>query len=240
MLRRLGIALAVLIVVSAIGLYAAFRYYASAASGDPAFFEAAIVAFEAADLAAPPAPGAIVFVGSSSIRFWDTLEADMAPLPVLERGFGGAHLEHVIHNLDRIVLPYAPKAVVVYAGDNDLAARSGKDVDRVVDDFETLVERLRSTRPDLPIYFITIKPSRLRFDRWPAMRDANERITALAQADPRLAILDIATPMLGAGDAAPDAALFMFDGLHLSEDGYALWTRVIKPRLIADFGAGSD
>ena len=240
MLRKLLIAFVALLVLGGLGLYGFLRYYAGAAQ-DPAFFEDAIVAFETSDRESPPAPGAIVFVGSSSIRFWNSLEEDMAPLYVLERGFGGSHLSHVIHNAGRVVLPYDPSAVVVYAGDNDLASGTGKSVDDVVADFESLVGLLRRDRPALPIYWLAIKPSRLRWDRWPEMSRANDRIAALAETDPHLAILDIATPMLAsAEDGPPSSDLFVLDGLHLSEAGYAMWTETVKARLLADFGTPSN
>lgn len=238
--RRTLTALGVILALGALGLYGTLRYYQTA-SQDPAFFEDAILAFEERDRGEQPAPGAVVFVGSSSIRFWDTLEEDMAPLYVLERGFGGAHLAHVVHNARRIVTPYSPRAVVVYAGDNDLAARSGKTVDRVVADFETLVALLREDRPALPIYFIAIEPSRARWERWPEMQRANERIAALARSDEHLGVLDIAAPMLDAGRGGPPpAGLFMMDGLHLSESGYEVWTEVVRSRLLADLGMQTD
>jgi hypothetical protein len=86
-------------------------------------WEPAITAFETQDRRQPPKPGQVVFAGSSSIRFWHTLAADMAPIPVLNRGFGGAHLRDVLRYADRIVTPYRPQAVVVYAGENDLGSR---------------------------------------------------------------------------------------------------------------------
>jgi len=239
MLRRLSIALAAMIVVGGALLYGALRYYQSA-STDPAYFEDAIQAFEARDRESPPEPGSIVFVGSSSIRFWDTLERDMAPLPVVNRGFGGAHMAHLVYNADRIVTPYAPRAVVVYAGDNDLAAQSGKGVDDVIDDWVELVGLLRADRPDLPIYFVTIKPSRLRWDRWPEMRRANERIEALAAEDEHLTVIDVATPMLEDASGPPPADLFRLDGLHLSEAGYALWTETVRPVLLSDWSRDSE
>lgn len=233
MIRKLLISVVAISVLSVAGLYGYLRYYRSA-SANVTFFEGAIRAFEDADRDAPPEPGAIVFVGSSSIRMWDSLEDDMAPLRVLERGFGGAHLAHLIHNARRVILPYRPHAVVVYAGDNDLAEGTGKTVDDTVTDFETLVGLLRAERPDQPIYFVTIKPSRQRWDRWPQMQEANRRIAALAEADPNLTVLDIATPMLAGGDGPPPDSLFRMDGLHLSASGYAVWTEVIRPQLLAD------
>lgn len=233
MIRRILLGVTIVLALGGVGGWLALRHY-QAASLDPAYFEDAIVAFEEADRARPPEPGAIVFVGSSSIRFWETLEEDMAPLRVLRRGFGGAHMAHLVHNAPRIVVPYSPSAVVVYAGDNDLADGTGKNVDDVVADFEALRALLREASPELPIYFITIKPSRLRWDRWPVMDEANRRMAALADADPHLAVLDIATPMLGEPGEPPPSGLFALDGLHLSQAGYALWTRVVLDRLMAD------
>jgi len=234
MSKRILIGLAAVVVLGGLGLLGALRC-SQAASRDPGFFEDAIEAFEQADRAAPPEPGAIVFVGSSSIRFWHGLESDMAPLRVLNRGFGGAHMSHVVHNAGRIITRYSPRAVVVYAGDNDLADGSGKTVDVVVDDFQRLLDRLHAEQPDLPVYFLTIKPSRLRWDRWPEMDRANRRIEALAADDPHLAVIDVATPMLERG-SPPPAELFRIDGLHLTDAGYALWTAAVRPRLLADLG----
>jgi len=203
------------------------------ASQDPAFFEDEIAAFEAADRAHPPPERPIVFVGSSSIRLWDTLAEDMAPLPVLNRGFGGSQLAHVVHFAERAVLRYRPRAVVLYAGDNDLDARTGKRASDVARDFEAFVGLVHAAVPDARIYYVAIKPSRLRWERWPEMKAANDAIAARCAADPRLAFLDTATPMLATGEP-PARRLFVFDGLHLSAEGYALWTSVVKPRLLAD------
>jgi tetrahydromethanopterin S-methyltransferase subunit B len=206
------------------------------ASGRPGHFESAIVAFENADRADPPPRGGIVFVGSSSIRSWDSLEADMAPLPVIERGFGGSHLEHVIANAHRIVIPYAPRIVVVYAGDNDLAAGSGKTPDVVVADVRRLLEVLRAALPEVEVHFLSIKPSKRRWDRWPAMREANRRIAGLAEEDPAFYYVDVATPLL-AEDGTPRDDVFVLDGLHLNDTGYAAWTRVVRPLLVERYAA---
>ena len=233
-MKRIAIGLGVLVLV-AFGVAALILGYLSRSGADPAFFESEIQAFLDADREKPPEPGQIVFVGSSSIRFWSSLEADMAPLPVLNRGFGGAHLSHVIHEAPRIVIPYAPRAVVVYAGDNDIGA--GKSVDTVVADFEALVQLLHASLPEADVYFLSIKPSRLRFRLWPEMARANARIEALAAVDPRLYFVDVATVLL-APDGTPRKEFFRFDGLHLSAKGYAAWTSAVAPVLHAAYGAG--
>jgi lysophospholipase L1-like esterase len=173
-------------------------------------------------------------VGSSSIRLWDTLAEDMAPLPVLNRGFGGSQLAHVVHFADRAVLRYRPRAVVLYAGGNDLDARTGKRAEDVVRDFEAFVGLVHAAVPDARLYYLSLKPTRLRWARWPEMKRANAAIAALCARDPRLAFLDVATLMLATGEP-PAWRLFVFDGLHPSAEGYALMTSVVKPRLLADF-----
>lgn len=206
------------------------------ASQDAAFFADEIAAFETADREHPPPERPIVFVGSSSIRLWDTLAKDFAPLPVLNRGFGGSQLRHVNHFIDPAVLRYRPRAVVLYAGDNDLDERTGRQAEDVVRDFEAFVRLVHEGVPDARVYFVAIKPSRLRWARWPEMKRANEAIAALCAKGPRLAFLDTATPMLATG-GPPARRLFLVDGLHLSGEGYALWTSVVRPRLLTDLGA---
>jgi lysophospholipase L1-like esterase len=202
-----------------------------------AYWKDAIVAFEEADRAAPPDAGAVVFTGSSSIRMWKTLERDMAPRRVLNRGFGGAHLEHVNTYASRIVLPYAPRAVVIYAGDNDIAA--GKDAERVVDDFDRFTAIVRQGASGAPILFVAIKPSRLRFEQWLTMAAANAAIAKRCAEDPLLHYVDIATPMLAQADPGepPPRELFLLDGLHLSDAGYAIWTDAMRAALELALGA---
>ena len=114
---------------------------------------------------------------------------------------------------------------------------AGKSPETVVADFEALVARVRRSLPDLPVYFITIKPSRARWESWSRMADVNARIAKIAAHDAGLTVLDIGAPMLAlGGDEAPPAHLFWIDGLHLTDEGYALWTETIRPQLLADLG----
>jgi hypothetical protein len=211
----------------------AYFYYMAGVAEDPAFFESAIRAFEEADRERAPEAGGIIFVGSSSIRFWSTLDEDMAPLPVLNRGFGGAHFIHVVHNTPRIVLPYAPRAVVVYAGDNDIGA--GTSVEGVVGGYREFVRLMHEALPDTAIYYLSIKPSKLRWKLWPEMSEANAEIEAIAQSDPRLHYLDVASPLLDAR-GRPRDDVYLLDGLHMNAAGYAAWTAVVRPVLLEAFG----
>jgi len=229
-LRALG-ALALLVIV-AVTYFVFFGSTMTTAE----FWESEIEDFEAADAERFPEQDLVLFVGSSSFRLWSTLEEDMAPLRVLNRGFGGAHMSHVLHFADRIIAPYAARAIVLYVGDNDIGA--GKTPDEVERDFRSLVAHVRLTQPDVPFYFVTIKASRLRWELWPVMTEANDRIKAIAATDPLISVIDVSAPMIERGGGGePPSELFRFDGLHLSAEGYALWTSVIKPQLVKDLGA---
>jgi len=162
--------------------------------GTAEFWEDQIEAYEAEDVARFPDKGLILFTGSSSIRLWSTLEADMAPLGVLNRGFGGAHMAHVVHFADRIIEPYEARAIVVYVGDNDIDA--GKTPEAVAADFRALVSQVRASQPTVPIYYLTIKASRLRWALWPVMDEANGLIGEIAAGDPLIHVIDVSAPMI--------------------------------------------
>jgi lysophospholipase L1-like esterase len=200
----------------------------------PEVWEDAIAAYEADDAESPPDSGSIVFVGSSSILFWTSLADDMAPLAVLNRGFGGSLMAHATHFAARIVQPYQPSAVVLYAGDNDIAF-GGLSPDCTLADFDAFVAEIRGVAPDLPIYFISIKPSISRWERWSEMRRANELIAARTETSSSLHFIDVSEAMLGE-NGEPLQSLFIEDGLHLSREGYELWTSIVRQVLIADLG----
>ena len=175
-----------------------------------------------------PAPfrrGGVLFVGSSSIAMWKTRER-FPMLPCVNAGVVGAHVANVNEQLSRLVLPSAPKVITFYAGDNDIAA--GKSPERVLADFRVFLGRVEDRLSQTRIVFISLKPSLQRAALWPKMRRANELVRDLTKAHPRLSFADVATPMLD--DAgAPRRELFIADGLHLSAEGYSLWTAVVTP-----------
>ena len=192
---------------------------------DPHRFDDAIAAFEAADKASMPAPGKVLFLGSSSIRRWDTARA-FQEIDSINRGFGGSQTSDCIYFFDRIVLPYKPKVIVLYEGDNDIGA--GKSTEQVVKDFQTFAKQVRVKLPGTKIVYISIKPSIKRASLWNKMENVNQEVQTMAAISKGLYYADIATPMLATG-SPPDESLFAKDGLHLSDKGNALWASAIDP-----------
>ncbi|MCC6229146.1 MAG: hypothetical protein IT432_07970 [Phycisphaerales bacterium] len=197
------------------------------------WYEPEIRAFEAADRASPPAPGHVLFIGSSSIKFWKSLGADMSPLPVLNRGFGGSKTREVLSVFDRIVTPYQPSVIVYYCGDNDLGT-DNTDSQSAADGFIDFDQRCRSHWPNVRVIYIPIKASIARWSNWPAMQRANSLVREYCSRTPGAIYVDTVTPTLTAG-GTPDPSLFESDGLHINAKGYELWTRVLKPAVLAAY-----
>ncbi|HXT38557.1 MAG TPA: SGNH/GDSL hydrolase family protein [Candidatus Angelobacter sp.] len=191
-------------------------------------WESEIRAFEAADRTSPPPTGAVLFIGSSSIRLWKSLAQDFPGFKVLNRGFGGSQIADSTAFADRIVLPYKPKVIVLYAGDNDIAA--GRSPEQVLADFKAFVNKVRGGLPRARIVFLSIKPSPSRWQFVEKIRAANNLVENFCNHEKRLAYIDVFNPMLGR-DGSPRAELFGEDKLHMNAKGYALWTSIIRPRL---------
>lgn len=203
---------------------------ADSPAADPKGFErweSSIAAFEKQDQENPPPKGGILFVGSSSIRGWD-LDEYFPNLPVVNRGFGGSQVADSVHFADRIVLPHRPRIIVLYAGDNDVAA--GKSPQQVFADYKRFVETVHAALPKTRIVFIAIKPSLKRWSLWEKMREANGLVEEKTRADKRLEFVDVAKPVLGS-DGKPIPEIFKSDGLHLNAQGYKLWTSLLMPYL---------
>ncbi len=198
----------------------------SAAAQDPRY-EKEVAAFEALDRGNPPPKGQIVFVGSSTIVDWDAARY-FPDLRIINRGLWGSALIDSTRLVDRIVLPYEPRLVVVYAGDNDIDG--GQTSEDVTVQFERFVRTIHARLPQTRIVFIGIKPSPSRWLTIDRARETNERIRTLAGRDDRIAYLDVDGPMLG-WDEKPRRELFLADGLHLSAQGYQLWTTLLRPLL---------
>jgi len=193
-------------------------------------WEKEIAAFEAADAKSPPAKGGILFVGSSSIRLWD-LKKSFPEMTLLNRGFGGSQVHDSLELANRIILPYEPRTIFVYAGDNDIA--SGKTPEVVAENYRQLVKVIHAKLPEAKIHFIAIKPSPSRWKLYEKQQAANRLIADFCgqyQPAGRLTYIDIVKPMLGE-DGQPRANLFRDDKLHLNEAGYQVWRELVLPLL---------
>jgi len=184
--------------------------------------------FVQADRVAPPTACQVLFVGSSSIVNWrDSLAADMTPMPVINRGFGGSHIEYVNRWFDQIVAPYRPRAIVFYAGENDIDA--GKPPARVLADFDAFMARKTQALGKTPVYFISVKPSKLRFAQFSLQSQVNDALRARAGERSDLHYIDVVPAML---DDGKPKDIFRPDGLHMTPEGYALWTRAVRAALL--------
>jgi len=205
----------------------------AAPAADPAAkWEKDIQAFEKKDKESPPPAGATLFVGSSTFTKWKELEADFKALKAINRGFGGSMLSDLAYYADRIILPYKPRAIVLYGGDNDVTKKSAE---QVFADYKGLVEKIRKALPEAKIYFIAIKPSPARAKVWDKAKAVNQMVKEYAAKTAGLGYIDIVPVMMGA-DGQPKPELFLADTLHMNRAGYELWIPVIKAAMEKDAG----
>lgn len=191
-------------------------------------FENDIRAFEKQDSLGGTPKNKVVFIGSSSFAYWKTMTADLAPLPVLNRGFGGSTLPEVNYYANRILLPYRPKIIVVYAGENDLnVGPRPQTPEQVLASFKTFAGLVHRQLPKTLIYFISMKPSPSRWANWPVTQQGNQLIAAYIKTDKRLRFIDVRPAML-ATNGRPRPDLFRPDSLHMNARGYALWAGMLK------------
>lgn len=191
-------------------------------------WEPEISKMEAKLRASPPAPGGIVFAGSSSIRLWN-LKESFPGLPVVNCGFGGSVIQDSTHFAPRLVIPLKPSVVVFYAGDNDSA--KGNSAEVIAAHFKEFANTIHAALPDCRILYIPIKPSVARKQLMPLQKEANSLIEKFCQSQPGwMEYIDLATPLLTPeGQLRPE--LYRKDGLHLSEEGYRIWNKLLLPRL---------
>lgn len=195
---------------------------------DFAKWEKTIAAFEQQDQERPPRPGGVLFIGSSTIRRWN-VDQDMPELHALNRGFGGSELIDSVHFADRIVLPYKPKVIVLYAGGNDLM--KGTHPTQIYQDFLAFVEKVHATLPETEICYLAIKPTIKRWEIRHRERAVNALIEMACVEGERLHYLNDWDIMLGP-DGKPDAKYLVEDNLHPSEAGYRKIAELIRPEIV--------
>src|SRR5450432_3397581 len=198
----------------------------------PEQWQAEITNLVAGDAAHPPPQHAVLFVGSSSIRLWTTITTDFPGVPTINRGFGGSVIADSTYYADRIIVPYHPRLIVFYAGDNDIA--EGRTPQQAIDDFKAFVARVRRDFPNVDIAYLSIKPSVARVAMWPQMRAANDGIAHWARTQKDVTFVDLKAKMLDA-QGKPRSELLREDGLHMRPAGYAIWIDALRP-VLAHYG----
>jgi hypothetical protein len=192
-------------------------------------FEKEIQTFEKADSAQGITKGQVLFYGSSSFRFWKTVQQDLAPLPIINHGFGGSTFPELTYYAKRMIFPYEPKTLVIYC-ENDMFFGKGKSPKQNFDDYLELVNLVRKELPKTKIYTLSLKPSPLRREKWEGVKKVNASIENFSKTHKRMSYIDI-TKVMYLPNGQINGSLFVKDSLHMNPDGYKLWTGVIKPIL---------
>lgn len=189
-----------------------------------------ILEFKEGDKSQFPDKNAILFVGSSSIRLWKDLESDFPNHKVMNRGFGGSGLDHAIMYADDIIIPYHPKQIVIYSGENDIAGGKVNSGD-ILYRFKRLFNKIRKDLPDANVVFISIKPSPSRVQFMPIMKESNQLIKDFLATQKNTVYVDVYSLMLdNKGNPRPE--LFVSDQLHMNKKGYAIWKKAVEPVLM--------
>ena len=191
-------------------------------------WEKEIADMEARDRTNPPPKDCILFVGSSSIRRWTNLAKAFPGQPVVNHGFGGSQICDSVAYAERIVIPQRPRLVVLYAGGNDLNAH--KTPETVFADLKAFVEKIERALPETKIAFISSAPNHKRWEQVEQVKRLNQLAEEFMRKDQRLAFINVFPHMLDS-DGRPKPDIFVSDGLHMNEKGYAIWTEIIAPFL---------
>jgi lysophospholipase L1-like esterase len=191
-------------------------------------WEKEISAFEAKDHTNPPPTNAVLFIGSSTIRLWTTLAKDFPGQRVINRGFGGSEIVDSTHFADRILFPYAPKAIFFRAGGNDIAF--GKSPEAVFEDFKEFVATVHAKLPEIEIFYISWNPTIARWQNRDKEKILNRSIEEYSHHTPHLKYIETGDLVLGA-DGLPRPELFRADKLHFNAAGYKLLAERVRPFL---------
>ncbi len=194
-------------------------------------FYSDIQSFKKHDSANFPPAHAILFVGSSSFTKWTDVQDYFPGYTIINRGFGGSSLPDVIRYADDIIFPYDPKQIVIYCGENDLAASDTATANMVFSRFTQLFDLIRNKMPNVPVAFVSLKPSPSRANLMGKMVDANTMIKDFLKNKNNTAFIDVYSKMLNA-DGTPIKDIFIADNLHMNAKGYAIWKKMITPYLV--------
>jgi hypothetical protein len=193
-------------------------------------WEPDIQKFEQLDKTETYSRDAILFAGSSSIRFWETLASDMAPYPVIQRGYGGAKLSDFVVYASRIFDPHQCRAIVIFVANDIAGTKEDKSPDEVARLCRKIIEIIRVKHPDIPVFWIATTPTPSRWKVWPEIRKANDLIKAVCDEQNNTYFIPTVSAFIN-DKGKPAGELFRDDSLHLNDKGYAVWTKIILQKL---------
>jgi lysophospholipase L1-like esterase len=191
-------------------------------------WEKEIAAYEQMDRTNPPPKGALLFIGSSTIRLWKTLAQDFPEQRTINRGFGGSEIVDSTHFAERVIFPYKPRMVFLRAGGNDLNA--GKAPEQVFADFKEFVAKIHSKLAETDIVFISLSPSIARWKQADKEKAVNTKVEEFTKQTPHLKYMET-YPMVLGPNGEPRSELFVADKLHFSAEGYKLLAERVRPFL---------
>ena len=221
----------ILIVTTAFGVKFYFAMQKMSSNEDPTYWEKEIAGIEKRYDVIPDVD--IVFIGSSSIRKWETLIDDFSEYTVVNHGFGGSKVADSTYFYDRLVTPFNPEVIVIFAGTNDINGTEwSKTGSEVFELFKLFYEKSQQENPDVYVYYISISPTKARWSVWEDANDANNLIKAYALTQDKLVFIDTTDDLLKNGE--PNKDILSFDGLHLNNEGYTIWAEIIKPIVIEE------
>ncbi len=200
---------------------------------EPAPFYNEILEFKKQDSIHFPPANAVLFVGSSSIRKWEDVQSYFPAETIINRGFGGSELTDAIRYANDIIMPYHPREIVIYSGENDLAYSDTVTAEIVLMRFEKLFDIIRTAMPDVPVVYISIKPSPSRENLMPKMEQANKLIKGFLETKKKAIFVDVYHKMLDKNHK-PLPGIFLVDNLHMNATGYHIWQKAIEPYLQKD------
>jgi lysophospholipase L1-like esterase len=222
-MKRHTLHLVLLLIVSYIALPSA-----QAQEDKPPFWDE-IQAYKQQDSVQMPSRDAILFVGSSSFRMWEGVQEMFPNHTIINRGFGGSNLLDLKYYLKDIVLPYQPKQIVIYSGENDLATGTVQ-APEVLARFQDVFQSIRQEMPQVSIVFVSIKPSPSRWQYKPVIEESNQLIRAYLKDQPKTTFVDVYNPMLNKRKR-PKPDIFLEDSLHMNKEGYKIWQKALSPHL---------
>ena len=193
-------------------------------------WEKDIANFESLDQTESHPDDAILFVGSSSIRLWETLARDMAPHPVIQRGYGGAKFSDLAVFAKRIIHPHDFRAVVIFVANDIVGKATDLTPEEVALLYKDVVKTVRTKNAEAPVFLIAITPTKSRWAAWPQIKKANAAMQGICQAEHKVHFIPTEKQFLNS-EGTPKTELFRDDQLHLNADGYALWTKIVRAKL---------